>query len=235
MIVQCSTRLAVRPSYLGASLFYNQLPNGTLDSASLHGGCPVLSSDPKWASNVWVWNGPRFFLHPAKSVTNISAGASNPSDSYHARNGKHDVYALHEDAVRSRRVMNRMRVADLLSSHALVGDGTLDGDDTVTENRGQTKSKSYDGGDWDTVDDAYIRAVIRRSRGVPSTPFDETGPYLGTKGAAARVAKEKKGEQYEAMTQDEIENPGLLEKERELAKLIDDIEEKASQEYYNPR
>ena len=40
-------------------LFYNQKPDGRLEGASLHGGCPVTGEDTtKWAANLWVWNRP---------------------------------------------------------------------------------------------------------------------------------------------------------------------------------
>lgn len=37
------------------------MPDGTLDSQSEHGGCPVAEGH-KWAANVWIWNRerPRF-------------------------------------------------------------------------------------------------------------------------------------------------------------------------------
>lgn len=57
LIVQCRTRLAVKPRKAEAVLFYSQHPDGRLDEAALHGGCPVLRGT-KWASNLWVWNGP---------------------------------------------------------------------------------------------------------------------------------------------------------------------------------
>lgn len=39
----CRTRLAVKPRAGRAVLFYSQHPNGTVDDASLHGACPILS------------------------------------------------------------------------------------------------------------------------------------------------------------------------------------------------
>jgi len=58
MVAECQHRLAVTPKKGDAILFYSQLPDGTIDKNSLHGGCPVLSGT-KWAANLWVWNGPR--------------------------------------------------------------------------------------------------------------------------------------------------------------------------------
>ena len=58
MAAQCRTRLAVQPKLARAVLFYSQLPDGTEDKLSLHGGCPVLNGT-KWAANLWVWNAPR--------------------------------------------------------------------------------------------------------------------------------------------------------------------------------
>lgn len=58
MVAECRSRLAVRPRKAEAILFYSQLPDGSVDRLSLHGGCPVLQGQ-KWAGNLWVWNGPR--------------------------------------------------------------------------------------------------------------------------------------------------------------------------------
>lgn len=58
LVVQCRTRLSVRPHSSRAVLFYSQFPNGNVDPASLHGACPVLSGT-KYAANLWVWNTPR--------------------------------------------------------------------------------------------------------------------------------------------------------------------------------
>lgn len=59
MVARCRSSLAVRPNSARAVLFYSQLPNGQPDPSSLHGGCPVITSEPKWAANLWVWNTPR--------------------------------------------------------------------------------------------------------------------------------------------------------------------------------
>eukprot|EP01084_Bolivina_argentea_P181574 313583_1 len=61
LAVTCRTHLAVKPEQGRAVLFYDQLPNGEVDEASLHGACPVLKGQ-KWAANLWVWNGPRYGL-----------------------------------------------------------------------------------------------------------------------------------------------------------------------------
>lgn len=50
--------MSVKPLRAEAVLFYSQHPDGRVDLASLHGGCPVLEGT-KWAANLWVWNGPR--------------------------------------------------------------------------------------------------------------------------------------------------------------------------------
>ena len=47
--------LMVQPRRGDALLFYNQLPNGTLDGRTRHGACPVLRG-AKVAINVWAWN-----------------------------------------------------------------------------------------------------------------------------------------------------------------------------------
>lgn len=56
LVVQCRSKLATTPKKAEAVLFYDQLPMGGQDDASLHGGCPVLKGT-KWAANLWVWNG----------------------------------------------------------------------------------------------------------------------------------------------------------------------------------
>lgn len=58
MTGQCRTKLVVRPQKSRAVLFYSQLPNGTEDGMSEHGGCPVLQGT-KWAANLWAWNAAR--------------------------------------------------------------------------------------------------------------------------------------------------------------------------------
>ena len=59
MVANCRSRLAVRPHSSRAVLFYSQNPDGSADNMSLHGGCPVITDKPKWAANLWVWNGIR--------------------------------------------------------------------------------------------------------------------------------------------------------------------------------
>jgi len=59
MVARCRSSFSVRPNSARAVLFYSQLPNGAADPASLHGGCPVLAPQAKWAANLWVWNTPR--------------------------------------------------------------------------------------------------------------------------------------------------------------------------------
>mmetsp|Transcript_21825 Transcript_21825/g.29927 ORF Transcript_21825/g.29927 Transcript_21825/m.29927 type:complete len:506 (-) Transcript_21825:297-1814(-) len=58
MVGECRHRLAVKPKKGEAILFYSQHPDGRIDGASLHGGCPVLEGT-KWAANLWLWNGVR--------------------------------------------------------------------------------------------------------------------------------------------------------------------------------
>ena len=58
MIVECRSRMAIKPVKAEAVLFYSQFPDGRVDRLSVHGGCPVLIGQ-KWAANLWVWNGPR--------------------------------------------------------------------------------------------------------------------------------------------------------------------------------
>ena len=59
MVANCRSRLAVRPHSSRAVLFYSQHPDGSVDRSSLHGGCPVITDQPKWAANLWAWSAPR--------------------------------------------------------------------------------------------------------------------------------------------------------------------------------
>jgi len=43
-----------------SQVFYSQHPDGSVNPASAHGGCPVLGGQTKWAANLWVWNAQRF-------------------------------------------------------------------------------------------------------------------------------------------------------------------------------
>ena len=43
MVAQCRSSLSVTPRRAKSVLFYSQLPDGTVDRASEHGGCPVLT------------------------------------------------------------------------------------------------------------------------------------------------------------------------------------------------
>lgn len=54
----CDVGLKIRPEAGAVVLWYNLLPNGNVDSNSLHGGCPVAEKSGlvKWAANKWVWN-----------------------------------------------------------------------------------------------------------------------------------------------------------------------------------
>eukprot|EP00928_Gymnodinium_smaydae_P037237 TRINITY_DN25880_c0_g5_i1.p1 TRINITY_DN25880_c0_g5~~TRINITY_DN25880_c0_g5_i1.p1 ORF type:complete len:628 (+),score=77.24 TRINITY_DN25880_c0_g5_i1:55-1884(+) len=58
MVETCHSKLAVRPKKGDGVIFYSQNVDGTLDSFSQHGGCPVLEG-VKWSANLWVWNRPR--------------------------------------------------------------------------------------------------------------------------------------------------------------------------------
>ena len=42
------SKLAIKPKYLEAILFYSQHPDGRPDRAALHGGCPVLKVRGAW-------------------------------------------------------------------------------------------------------------------------------------------------------------------------------------------
>lgn len=51
---ECGKRgLAVKPKMGDALLFWSMRPDATLDSSSLHGGCPVISGN-KWSSTKWL-------------------------------------------------------------------------------------------------------------------------------------------------------------------------------------
>lgn len=55
---QCEVGLKVKPSKGKVIMFYSLTPDGRGDPLSLHGACPVVGKDPKWAANKWVWNAP---------------------------------------------------------------------------------------------------------------------------------------------------------------------------------
>ena len=72
MVADCRSRLSVKPRMARAVLFYSQHPNGEEDHASLHGGCPVLSSvNTKWAVSVpgVCFRGWGFLLYPVTVLT----------------------------------------------------------------------------------------------------------------------------------------------------------------------
>ncbi|EQC39849.1 hypothetical protein SDRG_02508 [Saprolegnia diclina VS20] len=75
MTLKCHSQLASYPRKAHAILFYSQKPNGELDPASFHGGCPVLDGT-KWGANLWVWNKKR---HVAPRPR-ISVRFENPTD-----------------------------------------------------------------------------------------------------------------------------------------------------------
>ncbi|OQR87356.1 hypothetical protein ACHHYP_09099 [Achlya hypogyna] len=76
MTLKCHSRLASYPKKAHAILFYSQKPNGELDKASLHGGCPVLDGT-KWGANLWVWNKKR---HVAPPTDRIRVKFENPTE-----------------------------------------------------------------------------------------------------------------------------------------------------------
>lgn len=50
--------LKVQPRKGEVILFYSLTADKNLDKTSLHGACPVVGSDPKWAANKWIWSQP---------------------------------------------------------------------------------------------------------------------------------------------------------------------------------
>lgn len=51
---ECAQKgIAVRPRKGDALLFFNLNPDGTTDSVSLHGGCPVIKGE-KWSATKWI-------------------------------------------------------------------------------------------------------------------------------------------------------------------------------------
>ncbi|KAM0844400.1 hypothetical protein ACQ4PT_057076 [Festuca glaucescens] len=51
---ECAKRgISVKPKMGDALLFWSMMPDGTLDPASLHGGCAVIKGD-KWSSTKWI-------------------------------------------------------------------------------------------------------------------------------------------------------------------------------------
>lgn len=74
--------VALAPVKDGALVYYSQTPDGALDPASKHGGCPVIDG-LKWAANLWVWNAPIPFtssrLGPAGAASATPRGATPPA------------------------------------------------------------------------------------------------------------------------------------------------------------
>jgi prolyl 4-hydroxylase len=57
----CNTGLKVKPEIGKVIIFYNMKYDGTTDTQSLHGACPVINGT-KWAANKWVWNEPMSYV-----------------------------------------------------------------------------------------------------------------------------------------------------------------------------
>jgi len=55
---KCSQGVLVKPVKGKVIVFFNMLPDGSLDELSLHAGCNVESDDVKWSANKWLWNKP---------------------------------------------------------------------------------------------------------------------------------------------------------------------------------
>lgn len=74
-----SSALRAAPVAGNAVLFYNQLPDATLDHESLHGGCPPIKGE-KWAANLWIWNRPRRLgnIKPKRKAAGKAAGPNSP-------------------------------------------------------------------------------------------------------------------------------------------------------------
>jgi prolyl 4-hydroxylase len=54
----CTQGVLVKPVKGKVIVFFNMLPDGSLDELSLHAGCNVESDDVKWSANKWLWNKP---------------------------------------------------------------------------------------------------------------------------------------------------------------------------------
>jgi hypothetical protein len=70
----------VKPRQGDALLFYSQTPNGTLDTLSLHSGCPVIHGN-KWSATkcaVATFRRPAIFswLHVLLTFTPVQTWAS---------------------------------------------------------------------------------------------------------------------------------------------------------------
>ncbi|CAK9029144.1 Probable prolyl 4-hydroxylase 9 (AtP4H9), partial [Durusdinium trenchii] len=89
-----STALRSEPKAGTAVLFYSQLPDGTLDRYSLHGGCPVIKG-LKYSANVWIWNRPKPSKENAKDGGKKSKPANNNQigmQFHNARDTKVNLY-----------------------------------------------------------------------------------------------------------------------------------------------
>jgi len=80
---QCMTKFAIKPRVQRTILFYSQHADGSLDTLSKHGGCPVLHGT-KWASNLWVWSGPMNGPHAPINHDNVEANMKAGRPTSHA-------------------------------------------------------------------------------------------------------------------------------------------------------
>lgn len=69
---ECARKgLAVKTVRGDALLFYSLKPDGSTDSSSLHGSCPVIKGD-KWSATKWIHVGP--FMKPQTPPAQLHAG-----------------------------------------------------------------------------------------------------------------------------------------------------------------
>jgi hypothetical protein len=75
---KCTQGLMVKPEKGKVIIFFNMLPDGSLDPQSLHAGCNVESDDVKWSANKWLWNKPTRGLWMGENIDNqLQAVADN--------------------------------------------------------------------------------------------------------------------------------------------------------------
>jgi hypothetical protein len=60
------TELRVRPTLGSAVLFFNMLPDGSLDPAAVHAGLPTTATTEKWIANYWIHYDPEYLYSASK-------------------------------------------------------------------------------------------------------------------------------------------------------------------------
>ncbi|XP_019419525.1 PREDICTED: probable prolyl 4-hydroxylase 6 [Lupinus angustifolius] len=91
---------AVKPKKGDALLFFNLLPNATIDNRSLHGSCPVIEGE-KWSATKWIHV--RDFDNSFKQVYSVNCKDENEECSMWAKIGeceKNSLYMVGSETIK---------------------------------------------------------------------------------------------------------------------------------------